>query len=193
MKIKLHIIIALILCFASCKPSETPESVADKVLAEISKELLSGKPCSREHISLELLYSDMAKAAIEGNEIPDFDKYFATDKSFSRWDLIETIEDSPIDLYKLWDITGDVGATLRDGLLDIYKNEGGVSGDKKLLKITDRFAITLEYKNVPIYRMKYKIDSRHIDFVGDEYSIATVGVIKHPEDGYKVVSFMWDK
>ncbi len=193
MRFKLPIIIALILCFASCNPAETPESVADKVLIEISNELLTGKPCSTEHISLDLMYSDMAKAAIEGNIIPDFDKYFATDKPFSRWDLVETIEGCPIDLYKLWDITGDVGATIRVGLLDIYKSEGGVSGDKKLLKITDRFAITLEYKNVPLYKIKYKIDSRHVDFVGDEYRIATVGVIKHPEDGYKVVSFIWDK
>lgn len=193
MKLKFTIIAALLLFLASCRSAESPESVADKALTEISNELLSGKPCSREYISPDLIYSDMAKAVIEGNEIPSFDKYFATDKPFSRWDLVETIEGRPIELYKLWDITGDVGATIRDGLLDIYKNEGGVSGDKKLLKITDRFAITLEYKNVPIYKVKYKIDSRHIDFVGDEYSTAIVGVIKHPEDGYKVVSFMWEE
>ncbi len=38
-----------------------------------------------------------------------------------------------------------------------------------------------------------KFDKTHTEFIGNEYRIATVGVIKHPEDGYKVVSFMWDE
>ncbi|WP_300905695.1 hypothetical protein, partial [uncultured Bacteroides sp.] len=60
-------------------------------------------------------------------------------------------------------------------------------------KITEKAAAILEHKDIPMYLLRYKMDSRHVAFVGDEYCIVNVGVIKHPEDGYKVISFMWDE
>lgn len=74
----------------------------------------------------------------------------------------------------------------------IYKNEGGEFNNSKLIRINDRMAIILEYA-IPLYKMRYKIDEHHEAFIGNKYRIATLGIIKHPEDGYKVVSFMWDK
>lgn len=194
MKIKLHIIIALILCFASCKPTETPESVADKALTEISNELLSGELCSTQGFSLALVYNDLAKAFINGEVFPNspFDKYFQLDKPFSRWELIDVKEHS-IDLYRIRDFTVKGGNIEHDAILDIYKKEGGEFDGQKLCKITETAAAVLTHRDVPMYLIRYKMDITHIDFVGDEYSIATVGVIKHPEDGYKVVSFMWDE
>lgn len=194
MKIKLPIIIALMLCFASCKPTETPESVADKVLTEISNELLSGEPCSTKDFSLALVYNDLAKAFINGEDFPNspFDKHFQLDKPFSRWKLIDVKEHS-IDLYRIWDFTVKGGDIEHDAILDIYKSEGGEFNGEKLCKITETAAAILKHKDIPMYLLRYKMDSRHVAFVGDEYSIATVGVIKHPEDGYRIVSFMWDE
>lgn len=192
MKIKLTIILVLLL--ASCKSSETPESVADSALREISNELLSGKPCSTKDLSLALVNNDLAKAFINGSVFPanPFDKYFQLDKPFSRWELIDVAEQA-IDLYRIWDFTVEGGNIEHDAILDIYKKEGGEYNGEKLCKITETAAVILKHKNIPMYLLRYKIDSRHVDFVGDEYRIATLGVIKHPEYGYKVVSFMWDK
>ena len=194
MKIKLPIIIALILCFASCKPTETPESVADKALTEISNELLSGEPCSTQGFSLALVYNDLANAFINGEDFPNspFDKYFQLEKPFSRWELIDVKEHS-IDLYRIRDFTVKGGNIEHDAIMDIYKTEGGEFNGQKLRKITETAAAILEHKDIPMYLLRYKMDSRHVAFVGDEYCIANVGVIKHPEDGYKVVSFMWDE
>lgn len=191
MKIELTIILVLLL--ASCKSSETPESVADSALREISNELLSGKPYSTKDFSLALVNNDLAKAFINGSVFPanTFDKYFQLDKPFSRWELIDVAEQA-IDLYRIWDFTVKGGNIERDAILDIYKKEGGEYNGEKLCKITETAAVILKHKNVPMYLLRYKIDSRHVDFAGDEYRIATLGVIKHPEDGYKVVSFMWE-
>lgn len=76
--------------------------------------------------------------------------------------------------------------------LDLYKGVGGEFKGSKLIKINERMAIILEY-TIPLYKMRYKIDEYHEAFVGNKYRIATLGVIKHPEHGYKVVSFMWEK
>lgn len=194
MRFKLPIVIALILCFASCKLTETPESVADKVLTEISNELLSGEPCSTKDFSLALVYNDLAKAFINGEGFPNspFDKYFQLDKPFSRWELIDVKEHS-IDLYRIWDFTVKGGNIEHDAILDIYKTEGGEFNGQKLCKITETAAAVLTHRDIPMYLIRYKMDKTHTDFVGNEYRTATVGVIKHPEDGYKVVSFMWDE
>lgn len=179
---------------ASCKSSETPESVVDSALREISTELLSGSPCSTKDFSLALVHNDLAKAFISGSDLPTnpFDKYFQLDKPFSRWELIDVAEQA-IDLYRIWDFTVKDGNIEHDAILDIYKKEGGEYKGEKLCKITETAAVILEHKNIPMYLLRYKIDSRHVDFVGDRYHTATVGVIKHPEDGYKIVSFMWDE
>lgn len=178
---------------ASCKSAKTPESVADLALREISNELLSGKPCSTRDFSMALVHNDLAKDFISGSDLPTnpFEKYFQLDKPFSRWELIDVAEQA-IDLYRIWDFTVKGGNIEHDAILDIYKKEGGEYKGEKLCKITETAAVILEHKNIPMYLLRYKIDSRHVDFAGDEYRIATLGVIKHPEDGYKVVSFIWD-
>ena len=184
----------LVSSLISCKPSETPESVADKALTEISNELLSGEPCSTKGFSLALVHNDLAKALINGEDFPDnsFDKYFQFDKPFFRWELID-VNEFPIDLYRIRDFTVKGGNIEHDAILDIYKREGGEYNGEKLCKITETAAAILEHKDTPMYLLRYKIDSRHVAFVGDEYRIATVGVIKHPESGYKVVSFVWER
>ena len=200
MKIKLPIIIALILCFASCKPTETPESVADKALQKLHNEWLDNGRHSLAHFSMELVTKAQAEAFINEEEIPNrsvlIDSLFQIDKIFFTWELDSIIE-STTPLYKLCDFTLDNGGKY-EGLmhktyLDIYKKEGGEFDGQKLCKITETAAAILEHKDIPMYLLRYKMDSRHVDFVGDEYRTATVGVIKHPEDGYKVVSFMWNE
>lgn len=191
MKIKLAIFFVLLL--VSCKSAETPESVADSALREISNELLGGKPCSTKDFSMALMNNDLAQAFISGSDLPTnpFEKYFQLNKPFSRWELID-VSERAINLYRIWDFTVKGGNIEHDAILDIYKKEGGEYNGEKLCKITETAAVILEHKSIPMYLLRYKIDSRHVDFVGDEYRVATVGVIKHPEEGYKVVSFMWE-
>ncbi|WP_298026362.1 hypothetical protein [uncultured Alistipes sp.] len=200
MKIKLPIIIALILCFASCKPTETPESVADKALQKLHSEWLDNGRHSLAHFSMELVTKAQAEVFIKGKEIPNrsvlIDSLFQIDKTFFTWELDSIIERTT-PLYELCDFTLDNGSKyeglMQKAYLDIYKKEGGEFDGKKLCKITETAAAVLAHRDVPMYLIRYKMDKIHTEFIGNEYCTATVGVIKHPEDGYKVVSFMWDK
>ena len=133
MKIKLPIIIALILCFASCKPTETPESVADKALQKLHNEWLDNERHSLAPFSMELVTKAQAEAFIMGKEIPDrsalIDSLFQVDKPFSiLWEL-DSIMERTTSLYELCDFTRDKGGkyegVMYKGYLDIYKKEGG--------------------------------------------------------------------
>lgn len=200
MKIKLAIIIALLMSLASCKPSGTPESVADEVLSKLHDEWLESGQCTLAPFDMSLVTNAQAKAFVEDKDIPNrntiIDSLFQIRKPFFNWELDSIIE-LTTDLYQLCDFTLDKGGKY-EGLmykahLDIYKKEGGVSDGHKLCKITETAAAVMEYENVPMYLIRYKMDKTHTEFVGNEYRIVTVGVIKHPEDGYKVVSLVWDK
>lgn len=192
MKIKLTIIIALLICLASCKPSETPENVAEKYLCDLRSDLSElgfWNAVEHDNRSLALMLNEQADSIISGGKIPAmselFDKYFPNNKVFSRWELLN-ISECSVNLYRVFDLTKKTDRTMLDTYLSMKSY-----ASKKIIR-TENAATFLDFGNVPLYKIKYKIDSRHVDFVGDEYRVATVGVIKHPEDGYKVVSFMWE-
>lgn len=196
MKIKLLTIIALMLCLASCNSSDTPEKFAEQAMEAISR----GDDKSIKGLDNVLVYNEMVKAMLDSVEIPDnlVERYFQIGEIFTQWELID-ISEEKIDLYTIKDLT--IGESGEDGkyegvmyrtYLDLYKNEGGEFNNSKLVRINDRMAIILEYA-IPLYKMRYKIDEHHEAFIGNKYRIAMLGIIKHPERGYKVVSFMWDK
>lgn len=172
----------------------TPESAAEKYLSDLSSDLSElgfYSAVNHDNRSLALMMNEQADSIISGGEIPAmsdlFNKYFQDNKMFYRWKFLDMSVDS-IGQYLVWDFTemSDVEKSTRIDLL----NKGYFG---KPIKQTDVAAVILEQENVPLYTLRYKIDSRHVDFVGDEYSIATLGVIKLPEKGYKVVSLIWDK
>lgn len=195
MKIKLAVIIALLISLASCNSSDSPEMFAEQAMEAISR----GDDKSIKGLDNALVYNEMVKAMLDSVEIPDnlVERYFQIGEIFTQWELIDISEKS-IDLYTLKDLT--VGESGADGkyegvvyrtYLDLYKNEGGEFNNSKLVRINDRMAIILEYA-IPLYKMRYKIDEHHEAFIGNKYRIATLGIIKHPEHGYKVVSFIWE-
>ena len=195
MKIKLLTIIALMLCLASCNSSEPPEKFAEQAMEAISR----GNDKSIKGLDNVLVYNEMVKAMLDSVEIPDnlVERYFQIGEIFTQWELID-ISEEKIDLYAIKDLT--IGESGEDGkyegvmyrtYLDLYTNEGGEFNNSKLVRINDRMAIILEYA-IPLYKMRYKIDEHHEAFIGNKYRIATIGIIKHPEHGYKVVSFMWE-
>lgn len=190
---KLITILLLASIIVGCKNNiDTPENAAEKYLSDLSSDLSEfGFYNARSHDnrSLALMMNEQADSIISGGEIPAmselFDKFFQEDKMFYRWDFLDMSVDS-IGQYLVWDFTGmsDAEKSARIDLL----NKGYFG---KPIKQTDVAAVILEQENVPLYTLRYKIDSRHIDFKGEEYQTATVKVMANPEDGYKVVSFMW--
>lgn len=195
MKIKLTIIIALLMSLASCNSSDSPEMFAEQAMEAISR----GDDKSIKCLDNALVFNDMAKAVLDSVEIPDnlVERYFQIGENFAQWELMDISEKS-IDLYTLKDLT--VGESGADGkyegvmyrtYLDLYKKEGGEFNNSKLVRINESMAIILEYA-IPLYKMRYKIDEHHEPFIGNKYRIATLGIIKHPEHGYKVVSFIWE-
>lgn len=192
MRIKPIIIITMLIWLASCKPSETPESVAEKYLCDLRSDLSElgfWNAVEHDNRSLALMLNEQADSIIGGGKIPAmselFDKYFQNDKAFSCWKLLDMSECS-INLYRVFDLTKKTDRIMLDAYLSMKSY-----ASKKIIRAGNA-ATFLDFENIPLYKIKYKIDSRHVDFVGDEYRVATVGIIKHPEDGYKVVSFMWE-
>lgn len=192
MKINLTIFLALLISLTSCKSPETPESVADKYLCDLRSDLSElgfYSSVNHDNRSLALMLNEQADSIISGGKIPAmselFDKYFQDDKLFHRWELMEKRNDT-IDIYKVFDLTNETDATMLDAYLSMESY-----ASKKIIR-TEKATTFLEFENVPLYQLKYKIDSVHIDFEGDKYKVAEVGVIKHPEDGYKVVYFVWE-
>lgn len=106
---------------------------------------------------------------------------------FYHWEFLDMSVDSIVQ-YQVWDFTEMSDAEKSTGIDLLYKGYFG-----KPIKQTDVAAVILEQENVPLYTLRYKIDSRHIDFKGEEYQTATVKVIANHEKGYKVVSFRWEE
>lgn len=191
---KLITILLLVFMIVSCKKDiGTPEGTAEKYLSDLSSDLSElgfYSAVNHNNRSLALMKNEQADSIISGGKIPAmsalFGKYFQDNKIFYRWELIEKANDT-INLYQVCDLTDKTGKIMLDAYMSLERN-----ASKKIIR-TENAATFLDLENVPLYKIKYKIDSRHVDFVGDEYRIATVVVIKHPEDGYKVVSFMWEK
>lgn len=196
MKIRISIIVSLLLCvMSSCGSSDDTL----KIFAEQSMESISRSDDKSIKLDNALVINEIAKCALDSVDCPDnlVDKYFQIGEPFIKWDLIE-VNDSTIDLYTIKDLTlGDSGENGKyEGVmyrtyLDLYKGEGGEYENRKLVKINERMAIILE-KDIPLYELRYKIDEHHEAYVGNKYRTATLGVIKLPEHGYKVVSFMWE-
>lgn len=196
MKIKTSIIVALMLCIlSSCGSSDTPEKFAEQAMEAISR----GDDQSVKGLDNALVFDEMIRAMSDSVECHDnlVRKYFQIGEPFFRWELIDTKESS-IDLYTLKDLTigesgegGKYEGVMYRTYLDLYKKEGGEFNNSKLVKINERMAVILEY-SIPLYKMRYKIDEHHEAFVGNKHRTAILGVIKHPENGYKVVSFMWE-
>lgn len=194
MKIKLSIIAALLLCLVSCNSSDSPEKFAEQAMETISR----GDDKSLS-LSNALVFDEIAKAVLDSVDCPDnpVDKYFQIGEPFFRWELIG-IKEEKMNLLTLKDLTigesgenGKYEGVMYRTYIDLYGKEGGEHNNSKLVKINNRMAVILEY-DIPLYKMRYKIDEHHEAFVGNKYRIATLGVIKHPEHGYKVVSFMWE-
>ena len=191
---KLIAILLLAVVMAGCKKNiGTPESTAEQYLNDLSSDLSElgfYSAVNHDNRSLALMLNEQADSIISGGKIPAmsalFGKYFQDNKIFYRWELIEKANDT-INLYQVCDLPDKTGKIMLDAYMSLERN-----ASKKIIR-TENAATFLDLENVPLYKIKYKIDSRHVDFVGDEYRIATVVVIKHPEDGYKVVSFMWVK
>ena len=195
MKINLTIFLALLISLTSCNSSDSPEMFAEQAMEAISR----GDDKSINGLDNALVFNDMAKAVLDSVEIPGnlVERYFQIGETFAQWELIDISEES-IDLYTLKDLT--VGESGADGkyegvmyrtYLDLYKKEGGEFNNSKLVRINESMAIILEYA-IPLYKMRYKIDEHHEPFIGTKSRIATLEVIKHPKDGYKIVSFMWE-
>ena len=171
---------------------DTPESAAEKYLSDLSSDLSElgfYGSVNHDNRSLALMLNEQADSIISGGKIPAmselFDKYFQDNKLFHRWELIEKGNDT-IDIYKVFDLTNETDATMLDAYLSMESY-----ASKKIIRAGNAAAF-LDIENAPLYKLKYKIDSEHIDFEGDKYKIAEVVVVKLPEKGYKVVSFMWE-
>ena len=82
------------------------------------------------------------------------------------------ISNDTINMYKVWDFTTMTEAEKENRLKLL---------DKKPIKQTDVAAVIPDFQNVPIYVLRYKIDKTHKEFVGDNFKIAEVRVIKDPE------------
>lgn len=191
---KLITILLLASIIVGCKKDiGTPEGTAEKYLSDLSSDLSElGFYNARNHDnrSLALMINEQADSIISGGDIPAmselFDKYFEDDKIFYHWELMEKANDS-INLYQVCDLTDKNGKIMFDAYMSLERNSS-----KKIIR-TEKAATFLDFGNVPIYKLRYKIDPVHVDFDGDKYKVAYVVVVKHPEDGYKVVSFIWDK
>lgn len=186
----------MLLCLVGCdnKSVDTPESAAEKYLSDLKSDLLEigfYNPRKHDNRSLVLMENEQADSIISGGKIPTmselFDKYFQDDKHFYRWELMDISNDT-INIYNVWDFTRMSDAERKTRLEMLDK---GYFGEP--VKTTDVAAVMIAHKGVPKYAIKYKIDSRHIDFVGDEYKTAEVSIIKHPEKGYKAISFTWEE
>lgn len=196
MNIRLSIIAALLLCIVSaCSSSDTPEKFAEQAMEAISR----GDDKSIKGLDNAFVVDEMVRAMLDSVECSDnlLDKYFQIGEPFFRWELIDTDQEL-IDLYTLKDLTigesgegGKYEGVMYRTYLDLYKKEGGEFNNSKLVKINERMAIILEY-DIPLYKMRYKIDEHHEAFVGNKHHTAILGIIEHPEHGYKVVSFMWE-
>lgn len=190
---KIITILLLAFIIVGCKKDiGTPEGAAEKYLSDLSSDLSEfGFYNARNHDnrSLALMLNEQADSIISGGKIPAmselFDKYFQDDKLFHRWEPMGKANDS-INLYRVCDLTDKNGKIMLDAYMSLERNSS------KTIIHTEKAATFLDFENVPIYKLIYKIDPVHIDFEGDKYKVAEVGVIKHPEDGYKVVSFMWE-
>lgn len=191
---KLITILLLEFIIVGCKKDiGTPESAAEKYLSDLSSDLSEfGFYNARNHDnrSLALMMNEQADSIINGGEMPAmselFDKYFEDNKLFYRWESLDMSVDS-IGQYQVWDFT-EMSDAEKSARIDLLNK--GYFG--KPIKQTELAAVILEQENAPLYTLRYKIDSRHIDFKGEEYQTATVKVIANHEDGYKVVSFMWE-
>lgn len=198
MKIRISIIVSLLLCILpSCNSSSSDDALKD--FAEQSMEAISRGNDKSLSLSNALVIDEIVRSSLDSVECTNnlVDKYFQIGESFSKWELINIAEEIN-DLYDLKDLTvGESGENRKyEGVmyrtyLDLYGGEGGEYNNSKLVKINEKMAIILEY-GIPLYKMRYKIDEHHEAFVGNKHRTATLGVIRHPENGYKVVSFMWE-
>lgn len=197
MKIRISIIVSLMLCaLSSCtSSSDDLKSFAEQYMEAFSR----GDTSSLNGSNNALVIDEIVRASLDSVSSPDnvVDKYFQIGEPFIKWELLDITEED-VDLYDLRDLTvGDSGVggknegAMYKAYLDLYKKEGGEVNNTKLIKINERMAIILE-KGVPLYHLRYKIDEHHKAYVGNIHRTVTLGVIKHPEHGYKIVSFMWE-
>lgn len=193
MKKVIAIMAVVLLVMAGCtKDIGTPEDVAEKYLNDLStdlRELVFYCALNHDNRSLALMINERADSIISGGKIPTMselsDKYFEDDKVFYHWELEDKSCDS-INLYKVFDLTDETDVIMFDTYMSMESY-----ASKKIIR-RENAATFLDEENVLLYKLKYKIDPVHEDFKGDIYKVAEVGVIKEPQLGYRVVSFMWD-
>ncbi len=192
MKVKLAIIAALLLCFASC---ESPESVAEKALEEIGDgkyrfdldKIFMG--VNDDIFSMALVNNAEAEDFLQGKEIPNGYKnlFFQTSYVFGEWKLIDKTE-FPFDLHSVSfrppsEDTEMVGwwDDHKNLIIQLYDSIGGEYDGKELVYFSDD-AIVEKRKAALITRLRYKVDNSRI---------AVIDAVKSAK-GYRVVSFMWE-
>lgn len=197
MKIKLFITLSVLFFFSSC--SYQAESVADKAM----KELGGGKYYDEFGLGLHVfdlfhketsLFSDVEATSIDvKNESYDFNlrkNIITTDFLFSEYKL-SSKKNRKVDLYgfsyKPVKDTSSLNRPYEERLKyyeefkDIKRqddsNEYKLCFDKNNSEIGFSY---LEYKNIPLYEYRYKLDNRYL---------ADIHVVKLPNKGLKVTMF----
>lgn len=192
MKIKLTIILALLICFASC---DSPESVAEKALEEIGngKYRFDLDKCFMGTIddifSMALVHNAEAEDFLQGKKVLNGYKnlFFQTSCVFGEWKLVDKTV-FPFDLYSA-SLRSDVLYLEHEDWWDdhkehitlLYDSIGGEYNGKELVYFSED-AIVEKNKATPITRLRYKIDNSRI---------AIIDVVKS-DKGYRVASFIWE-
>ena len=185
------LLIGAIVCGCS-----TPESVATKALHEIGdgKYKSDALGISLAKISMNNeLFTDRYIESKLGEEFSKYmgisgedsyseqrDYYFQTELLFDNVKLVEK-KRSSIDLYRYsnW-------SRIKDTALLRYYEEIADSYEKTLKNPVrlDYVVAGLEYENVPCYDLKFKVDNKYM---------ASVLVIKVPQEGYRVGRVFFDR
>lgn len=185
------------LLFLSCSPTKKAEKVAEKALKEIG----SGKyikDMTGVNLNKITLFSNsdiFDNYEIQNYEASKFsekkrierdllmDAFFNTDVVFDHWELIE-IRDIKIDLWRFVKKRSDENLDLLESYGFDRKETLSMDSlffetDKKKpqFEYNDSCYKYLDYKDVPVFILKYKLDNKYI---------ATINVVKHPNYGYKV-------
>ena len=197
MHIKLFIMkrIALILCviaFVGCSDKHQAQKVAEQALEAIG----NGRYASSLGLSPYLfgegsIFSNALENTLyakEGYSEYLHDALFQTDYLFDEYVFIDEDTDKFDAFYfspapsTMYDISEEAYMEYKEAHMEIYDELRNSYKDNPTFTETESGLSWLEYKNVPIWIFRYKVDNARI---------CTVRVAKLPREGYKVISFMY--
>lgn len=188
-----------IMCCVAFLSCNTPQSVAEKALDLVGSGLFYGS-FNHEKIIMFSKYKDIFNDCLYRNAQVEFlrknnhisesanrDDYFQIATMFDNYELISSNE-SKIQLYNYIDCSpqrelenlnkyGTIKFTIEqvEDLCNSQKKY--ILGEYSDCITIDEYITYLEYKDIPYYILKYKIDNKNI---------LTVYVIKIPKLGYRV-------